>query len=401
MKILIFNQDAAGGIAEYARYQAVALSQAGCEVVLLVDGCEVPFCDRNYKNTPVSGDSGNNRAKSKYLRLLLLVKSLLANQCILFSKVAQHRPDAVLLASYMEYLSPIWVWLHLLAARMFGVTFVAVLHDPVRNFVVGPTWWHKLSVTMAYWPLSAVFIHEQPPLEANIPSFVSVYQVPHGLFSPSKSKRSPNEVRNEWGVPEEAVVFLSFGFVRDSKNLDLLIRALPENPAAILVVMGRVQSESVNRPASFYEQLARDLGVEKRFKMCVGFVPDAEVLDYLRAADVLALTYAASFRSQSGVLNTVAHIAKPVLASSGPGPLKESVEKFGLGEFVVPDNAEAVVEGMKKLICFIKAQRESRSLPTGSPRLDWLAYRKCASWENNVRVVAQAVTVARKRRSNP
>jgi hypothetical protein len=76
------------------------------------------------------------------------------NQFILFRSVLRCRPNVVLLASYCEYLSPVWVCLQLLAAKASGVTFVAVLHDPVRNFVVGPTWWHKLSVGMAYWPFS-------------------------------------------------------------------------------------------------------------------------------------------------------------------------------------------------------------------------------------------------------
>jgi len=395
MKIIVFNQDVSGGIAEYSRCQAVALSQAGCEVVLLTDGREVPFLNHNGKSTALPHSGCAKRPRFRCLRLVLLVKWLLVNQCLLFAAVVRRRPDAVLLASYIEYLSPVWVWLQLLAARMFGVTFVAVLHDPVRNFVVGPSWWHKLSVIMAYRPLSAVFVHEKPPPEAAIPSKVSVYEVPHGLFLPSKTERSRDEVRNEWGVPQDAIAFLSFGFIRDSKNIDLLIRALPDNPEAFLVVMGRLQSESVNKPVSFYEKLARELGIAQRVKFFVGFVPDEKVLDYMRAADAVALTYAASFRSQSGVLNSIAHCAKPVLASAGPGALKQSVERFGLGEFVVPDNAQAVSDGMGRLINYIKAQREGRTAQAASPRMDWSSYCDYASWKTNARVVVQALTSVR------
>jgi glycosyltransferase involved in cell wall biosynthesis len=332
--------------------------------------------------------------------MLSLVKQLVWNQFILFRSVWRFRPNVVLLASYMEYLSPVWVWLQLLAVKMFGVTFAAVLHDPVRNFVVGPTWWHKLSVGMAYWPLSVVFTHEKPPQEASIPDSVKVCEVPHGLFFAGQPQRPPEQVRGDWGIPDGGVVFLSFGFIRDSKNLDLLIRALPANPDAFLVVMGRVQSESANRPVAFYQELAKSLGVDQRVKFLVGFVPDEKVVDYLQSADVLALTYSASFRSQSGVLNTAAHAGKPLLASAGPGPLRESVEKFGLGTFVTPDNAEALAGGMRRLISRVQAQRAGRPLPEGAPRMDWAAYREYASWENNARAVAEAVAAVRQKKSN-
>jgi glycosyltransferase involved in cell wall biosynthesis len=290
--------------------------------------------------------------------------------------------------------------LQLAAVKMFGVTFAAVLHDPVRNFVVGPTWWHKLSVGMAYWPLSVVFTHEKPPQEAGIPDHVKVCEVPHGLFFAGQPQRLREQVRGDWGIPDDGVVFLSFGFIRDSKNLDLLIRALPANPDAFLVVIGRVQSESSNRPVAFYQEIAKSLGVDQRVRFLVGFVPDEKVVDYLQSADVLALTYSASFRSQSGVLNTAAHAGKPLLASAGPGPLRESVEKFGLGTFVAPDNAEALADGMRRLISLVQSQRAGRPLPEGSPRMDWAAYREYASWENNARAVTEAVAAVRQQTSN-
>ena len=381
---------------KYAWYQADELARLGNSVSVL--------CDKGSKRDASRGalvqdelvpEPCTTKGRGKIYRMLFLLKQLVWNQLILFRAVFSHRPDAVLLASYCEYLSPIWVWFQLFAAKALGVTFVAVLHDPVRNFVVGPSWWHKLSVRMAYWPLSAVFVHQKPPPEAEIPSKVRAYELPHGLFPVGKSTESREDFRREWGIPEEAVAFLSFGFIRDSKNLDLLIRALPDNPAAYLVVAGRVQSESVNKPVAVYEQLARDLGVSQRVKFIVEFIPDEKIIGYFQAVDVLALTYSASFRSQSGVLNTAAHADKPLLASSGPGPLKDCVENFTLGEFVAPDDAQALSGGMAKVTAYVEAQRKGRSLPLESPRMDWSGYRDYASWRTNARIVMEAITAVR------
>jgi len=400
MKIVVFNPGSQGGIAKYCWHQAEALGQLGNKVVVLCDKGEERVSDCCECEGVLVGERRQGAASSKLLRILDLVFQYLSCQIALFGAIRRHRPDAVLLASYIEYLSPVWVWLQLAAVKMFGVTFAAVLHDPVRNFVVGPTWWHKLSVGMAYWPLSVVFTHEKPPQEAGIPDYVKVCEVPHGLFFAGQPQRLREQVRGDWGIPDDGVVLLSFGFIRDSKNLDLLIRALPANPDAFLVVMGRVQSESANRPVAFYQEIAKSLGVDQRVRFLVGFVPDEKVVDYLQGADVLALTYSASFRSQSGVLNTAAHAGKPLLASAGPGPLRESVEKFGLGTFVTPDNAEALAEGMRRLIHLVQAQRAGRPLPEGSPRMDWAAYREYASWENNARAVAEVVAAVRQKKSN-
>ena len=108
-----------------------------------------------------------------------------------------------------------------------------------------------------------------------------------------------------------------------------------------------------------------------------GFVADDELGKYFAGADFVLLTYAASFHSQSGVLNIAARARKPVLASASPSPLMESVRKFNLGVAVKPDSPDAVISGMKQLL----------SAPP-SPR--WEDYEAVASWAVNARGVLQA-----------
>lgn len=328
----------------------------------------------------------------KALRVLQIGSRLIVNEWLLAREVMKVRPVAVLLATYSEYLAPAWAWLQFVASRISGAAYVAVLHDPVRDFMVGPRWWHDLSVRMAYWPLSAVFVHEVLPSAAAVPPRMVVREVPHGLYAAdAAATQSQSQVRIRWGVSPDAVVFLSFGFIRDGKNLDLLIRALPENPPACLVVMGRVASASVCRPVSFYEELAIKFGVSDRVTFIEGYVSDGEVGSYLAAADAIAITYSSAFHSQSGVLNTVASAGKPVLASSGDSPLKESVLRFGLGVFVPPDDLNELTIGMGRVVEIIQARRGGAPLPDNAPALDWDGYRRCASWTTNANVILAAV----------
>lgn len=393
MKLLVFNPGDQGGIVKYAWHQAEELARLGCSVdVLCEKQAEPPVSRLARALLRLIPDQPANKRRGKLARRSFLIRQHLGNQVILFYSILVLRPDVVLLAGYSEFLSPVWVWLQLAASKLTGVMFTAVLHDPVRNLSIGPAGWHRLSVKLAYWPLAALFVHQKPPPEAGVPARLPVYQVPHGLFPLGKASVSREAFRSRWGIPEEAVVFLSFGFIRDAKNIDLLIRALPDNPAAYLMVAGRVQSQSANRPVEYYEALARKLGVERRVKFTGEFVPEEEIPVYFHAADVAALSYSGSFRSQSGVLNIAANVDKPILASSGPGPLKSCVDKFQLGEFVAPDDAQALSDGMAKLCGLVQAQRTGSELPREYPRPDWHGYRNRASWRDNARIFMKAIS---------
>lgn len=392
LKLVIFNPGNEGGIARYAWEQAKALAALGHDVTVLCSGDPGYASDESLTIAPVlSGEPKPGSSTRPLTRKFHIAWGCLRDQIKLFHAILQRRPDAVLLASFAEYLAPLWVWLQLAAAKTLGIVFLAVLHDPVRNFVVGPSWWHQLSVRMAYWPINTALVHADPPKESRIPSRVTVQLLPHGLFELAPPRRSGEEARSEWEIPSDAVVFLAFGFIRDSKNLDLAIRALSANPQAFVIVAGRIQSASLNRPIAFYQQLARDIGVESRVRFRIGSVSDEDVSDLLQAVDAVLLTYSSSFRSQSGVLNAVANARKPLLVSSGSGALQEAVTTFGLGEFVAPDDAQAVCDGMARLVQFTRLQRQGKAWPKGAPKMDWDGYCALASWEKNARVVEEAV----------
>jgi glycosyltransferase involved in cell wall biosynthesis len=335
--------------------------------------CYKPFQKRN--------DSGNHG--KELIRLLGNASNLLAMQWKLAWEVLVRRPDVVILDSYFEYLAPLWVWPHWLFSKLLGVQYVAILHDPVRNLVVGPLAWHKLSVRLAFLPLKFCVVHQHLVDRSEIPTGVRLLEAPCGVFELQETESCPKSVRSEWGIPDNKVVFLSFGFIRDNKNVDLLIRALPANPDAFLVVMGSAQS-SKNKPLQFYRELAAQIGVGGRVIFRGEFVSDEALRGYFTAADVIAITYDRTFHSQSGVLNVAARARRPVLASSGESPLKTCVEKFRLGIFVEPDNAEAVAEGMRSLC---------NCLQSGAlPAQDWDGYEHYASWERNAQVIFDALS---------
>ena len=385
-KILIFAPTANGGLAEYVFCQAVALEKCGAKVVCLTTPSFLAGRSMPFQREICLSDSPSENS-SRLLRRLKMVWQIVRNQLVLAVKIFQHRPDLVLLDSYAEYFSPVWVWPHWILAKLFCVRYAANLHDPVRSFALGPVWWHKISVRLAYLPLDFVLVHEQLPSPSPVPAWIRVVQVPHGLYEISGSAPEPKTVRREWGVRDGQKVFLSFGFVRDGKNLDLAIRALAEVPPAFLVVAGSVASAK-DKSFSFYRELAAQLGVSDRCRFFEDFVADADLGKFFAGADFVLLTYAASFHSQSGVLNLAARARKPVLASASPSAMIESVKKFALGLTIAPDSLAAVAEGM-------------RSLLAAPPQPCWADYEAVAAWETNARGILLAAGLKNSNKDNP
>jgi glycosyltransferase involved in cell wall biosynthesis len=189
-------------------------------------------------------------------------------------------------------------------------------------------------------------------------------------------------------VPPD-VVFLAFGQIRDGKNLDLFLRAMARLPENVkLLVAGKGDSGS-SRPPEYYQKLAEELGVGHRCRWGIRRIPDEEVGDLFAVCDAALVTYSAKFRSASGVLNAAVSARKPVLASSGAGPLKSVVEKYQLGVFVEPDNLEEIVRGASKFVPnSAMGEPVTRYQLPATPA--WARYEQENSWEENARRVFQA-----------
>jgi len=369
--ILIYAPSAIGGMAEHIHYQTMALMRYDVSCRLLcspsfLEGKAVPYeVKRILLDLPVF-------KRPILIRKLIFIFKLLYNQYALAWQIFRQRPTLVLLESYSEYFSPFWIWPHLLLSKLFRIKYAANLHDPVRNFRLGPVWWHQLSIKLAYWPLRYGLIHQMPPEPSPIPKQVKIAEVPVGIYEVEMTGDMSESLRKTWGVPSQSKLFLSFGFIRDSKNIDLFMRAMVNFPEVFLAVIGTPAS-SKNKPLSFYQSLAEELGITERTYLSGEFVPDQAVASHFLAADFILLSYASSFVSQSGVLNIAASVRKPVLAAAGNGPLQECVTKFNLGVFVKPDSIPALEEGIKYLL--------TKQFP--SPK--WTEYAAYASWDTNVR----------------
>jgi len=370
-RLLYFSPAVSGGLADYAREQANALAGMGIEVDVVSshafpirNGDAFSLCPKLTEMPP---------RESRFFARLDGVRRILShyNQLARLVEAGDYRQ--VLLGSYAEYLAPLWAGPFRRLARC-GVVWGAVVHDPVRDFVMGPRWWHRRSVADAYSFLREAFVHEPITLDTVRPMpQLRTTVIPHGLFAFPPATATREQYRRELGISQTAQVWLSFGHVRDGKNLDLVIRALARFPGAFLIVAGKEQS-SGQKPVAYYRDLARQCGVAERCLWLNRFIAPEEVGNLFTASDIVLLTYSRNFRSASGVLNAAVYFRKPCLASSGQGNLQTMVSQYQLGIWVEPDREEALVDGL-------------RGWQAAPPVPRWDAYATDNSWRRNAEIV--------------
>ena len=287
------------------------------------------------------------------------------------------------LMHFSEYLAPIWAP-RLRRLKQKHVTFGSVLHDPVRDYVVGPRFWHEWSIRQAYSFLDVVYVHsDQQPVEWTDSKLVCI---PYGIHTFPKATQDRRFVRKDLNLPDDAKVLLAAGYIRDNKNLDLVIRAIAKIPELYLIVAG-TEPGGGNKAAVYYQKLATELACADRCRWLIGFADAVDRANLFVAADICVLTYSSSFRSASSAMSASVNYRRPSIVSSGPGSMEAVIKQYGIGMWVEPDSAPAIMNGLQ------------RWLASGI-HPDWDAYIRDNSWTENARRVIESMVELRSARES-
>ena len=373
--LLVFCTADHGGLADYAHAQCEAIAKIGYPVVLLAPR-GFPFHSSLYKKLPLSCLK-LNRPAGRLHQQLATASTILRQHIELNRALASTGAQQVLFTTYSEYLAPLWAFRFRRWKRK-GVRFAAVVHDPVRDFVLGPRWWHRLSISQGYSFLDVALVHAPIQLDTVSPQpQLRTQVIPHGPYRYPSPSSEAAELRSRLAIAPQAKLLLCFGHIRNNKNLQLILQAIAQLSEVWLLVAGP-EATAGQRPSASYRQLAEQLGVAQRCRWQMGYQSPEQVADYFTASDAVLLTYSGEFRSASGVLHLAAHYRKPMIASAGASALLDTVRSFDLGVVVQADDATALVQGIQHWL-------------RNTPAPDWQGYEGANSWERNAELVAHAL----------
>lgn len=159
--------------------------------------------------------------------------------------------------------------------------------------------------------------------------------VQHPLYDNFGEPVSKSEARKHLGLDENEKLVLFFGFIRNYKGLDILLKAMAvdviKKSGIRLIVAGEFYED-----ARQYEDLIRQLHIKDQLILKTDFIPDSEVKYYLCAADAVIQPYRNA--TQSGVTPLAYHFEKPMVVTN-VGGLSALVphEKAGLVTTPEPD----------------------------------------------------------------
>lgn len=134
---------------------------------------------------------------------------------------------------------------------------------------------------------------------------------------------------------------LFFGFIRDYKGLDLLLRAMSDERLKKLPLKAIIAGEFYTDAAP-YLQLIKELQLEDRIVLKTDFIPDDAVKNYFCAADIVVQPYKNA--TQSGVTQIGYHFEKPMLVTD-VGGLAEIIPHNRAG-YVVAVTPEAIADAL-------------------------------------------------------
>ncbi len=202
---------------------------------------------------------------------------------------------------------------------------------------------------------------------------------PHPLYDNFGKAVNREEARRELGIGSGDKVVLFFGFIREYKGLDLLIRAMARENIKRLGIKLLVAGEFYSRPGQYYH-MAEENKLADRVMWHTDFIPNHMVRFYFSACDLVAQPYKSA--TQSGVTQVAYHFLKPMVVTN-VGGLPEMVP-HGRAGYVVEPEPEPIAGAIED---FFENKREESLINTLKEE------KKRFSWDNFVKNIFEIARI--------
>ncbi|HUD44574.1 MAG TPA: glycosyltransferase [Patescibacteria group bacterium] len=174
--------------------------------------------------------------------------------------------------------------------------------------------------------------------------------IPHGIYNLfNRNLYTPQIAKNFVGLPANKQIILFFGFLREYKGLEYLIKAAKimtkkNNDFVIYVVSGLKFTPKPLLEESL--QLINKLGLQDNFMLNFNYLDSLELEIIFKASDIVALPYARV--SQSGVERMAFGFSKPVMITDVFSDKTWINKKAGL--VAISEDPQSIADKLLQLI---------------------------------------------------
>ena len=189
---------------------------------------------------------------------------------------------------------------------------------------------------------------------------------PHPIYDHYGNIEPREQALLNLNLSKEDRYILFFGFIRDYKGLDLLLKAFSNpyfKPNRIkLIVAGEFYADKTK-----YLDLIKELKLEDDVILRTSYISNKEVQDYFNSADIVAQPYKSA--TQSGVTQIGYHFNKPMLVTN-VGGLAEIIHHNKVG-YVVEPRVEEISDALIDFFKNNRLEKFTENLLLEKDRFSW------------------------------
>jgi glycosyltransferase involved in cell wall biosynthesis len=278
-------------------------------------------------------------------------------------EIINFNPDLLIISYWMPFFAPSLGKITALVKKK-GIKVIGLLH----NVIAHENRFYDRAFTKYFFGKCDGFIilnrSSEKDLKSIVPNAKCLIRA-HPLYDHYGTKIDWREARIKLGIIKDKKVVLYFGFIRNYKGLDLLIKAFGVlDESYELVIAGEAYGDFKS-----YENLIEECGITKRVKLHVHYIEEKEIPVFFSAADVCVLPYRSA--TQSGIIGMAYHFNMPVIATN-VGGLAEMIEDEKTG--LIIDSPSSIMMSAKIREFF--DTREYRNYPANIEK-----YKQKHSWD--------------------
>jgi glycosyltransferase involved in cell wall biosynthesis len=257
-------------------------------------------------------------------------------------KLRNEKPDLIIVRYWIPFLAPCLGTICKIAKSNKHTKVIAIVDNmiPHEKRIGDEIFTKYFSVAMDGFLTMSDKVTKDVKIFSSKPTLLS----PHPIFKHFGDPISKETARQAIGIDNSDKIILFFGFIRQYKGLDLLLKAMAQNvikDAGIkLMIVGEFYED-----AQPYYDLIKHLGIESSVIIHNQFVADSDVQNYVCSADFIIQPY--KHATQSGVTPLAYHFEIPMLVTN-VGALADTVPNGKVGVVVEPNETE-IAKGIETL----------------------------------------------------
>jgi glycosyltransferase involved in cell wall biosynthesis len=238
------------------------------------------------------------------------------------SKISKFNPDLMLTKFWMPFFAPSLGKISK-ALKKKGVKNISILDNVIPHEKrIG-----DIALTKYFLRQQSGFIVMSDTVRKDLLSLhpnAKYEMFPHPIYDHFGKTIPKEDALEKLNIPKDKKVLLFFGFIRDYKGLDILLKSMKLLPEDYhLIIAGEVYG-SFDK----YDKMIQEMNLASRITRAVKYISDSEVPVYFSAADVCVLPYKSA--TQSGIVSIAYQFNLPII-STDVGSLKEMIEPFNAG----------------------------------------------------------------------